>query len=119
MLEKSIFIKPIKTMINHSSTEIFIDNLEVDADCLVDEEKGFQYILDGMNAERILIASECIGDAKYFIDKGKNICKPEDCFGSPISKSQSIQFPVQEHSTRAAELMVQKACLFDNPDVRV
>ena len=111
---KSIIIKPIKTMINHSSTEIFIDNLEIDADCLVGEEgKGFQYILDGMNAERILIASECIGDAKYFIDKAKTYANRRIIFGRPISKNQSIQFPIARAyaNTRASELMVQKACL--------
>ena len=117
-LNKSIFIKPIKTMINHSSTEIFFENLEVDEECLVGSLGcGFQYILDGMNAERILIASECLGDAKYFIDKAKNYANERKVFNRPIGQNQSIQFPIAQSyaNTRAAELMVKEACyLFDN-----
>ena len=117
-LNKSIFIKPIKTMINHSSTEIFFENLEVDEECLVGSlGYGFQYILDGMNAERILIASECLGDAKYFIDKAKNYANERKVFNRPIGQNQSIQFPIAQSyaNTRAAELMVKEACyLFDN-----
>ena len=117
-LNKSIFIKPIKTMINHSSTEIFFENLEVDEESLVGSlGYGFQYILDGMNAERILIASECLGDAKYFIDKAKNYANERKVFNRPIGQNQSIQFPIAKSyaNTRAAELMVKEACyLFDN-----
>ena len=117
-LNKSIFIKPIKTMINHSSTEIFFENLEVDEESLVGSlGYGFQYILDGMNAERILIASECLGDAKYFIDKAKNYANERKVFNRPIGQNQSIQFPIAQSyaNTRAAELMVKEACyLFDN-----
>ncbi|MBV68266.1 MAG: acyl-CoA dehydrogenase [Pelagibacterales bacterium] len=117
-LNKSIIIKPIRTMINHSSTEIFFDNLEVDEDCLVGSlGSGFKYILDGMNAERILIASECIGDAKYFIEKSKSYANDRKVFGRPIGRNQSIQFPIANAyaNTRAAELMVKEACsLFDS-----
>ncbi len=117
-INKNIFIKPIKTMINHSSTEIFFDKLEIDEDCLIGKQgNGFSYILDGMNAERILIASECVGDAKYFIDKATNYANQRIVFGRPIGQNQSIQFPIARAyaNTRAAELMVQKACsLFDN-----
>ena len=105
-------------MINHSSTEIFFDKLEIDEDCLIGKQgNGFSYILDGMNAERILIASECVGDAKYFIDKATNYANQRIVFGRPIGQNQSIQFPIARAyaNTRAAELMVQKACsLFDN-----
>jgi len=117
-INKNIFIKPIKTMINHSSTEIFFDKLEIDENCLIGVQgSGFSYILDGMNAERILIASECIGDAKYFIDKATNYANQRLVFGRPIGKNQSIQFPIARAyaNTKAAELMVQEACsLFDN-----
>ncbi len=117
-LNKSIIIKPIKTMINHSSTEIFFENLEVDEDCLVGSlGSGFKYILDGMNAERILIASECIGDAKYFIDKATTYANERKVFSRPIAKNQAIQFPIAQAyaNTRAAELMVKEACsLFDS-----
>ena len=78
---------------------------------------GFQYILDGMNAERILIASECLGDAKYFIDKAKNYANERKVFNRPIGQNQSIQFPIAQSyaKTRAAELMIKEACyLFDN-----
>lgn len=116
-LNKSIFIKPIKTMINHSSTEIFFDNLEVSESSLVGSlGSGFKYILDGMNAERILIASECLGDAKYFIDKAKNYANERKVFNRPIGKNQSIQFPIAQAyaHARAAELMIREACfLFD------
>ena len=116
-LNKSIFIKPIKTMINHSSTEIFFDNLEVSESSLVGSlGSGFKYILDGMNAERILIASECLGDAKYFIDKAKNYANERKVFNRPIGKNQSIQFPIAQvyANARAAELMIREACfLFD------
>ncbi len=116
-LNKSIFIKPIKTMINHSSTEVFFENLEIHESCLIGSQGGgFEYILDGLNAERILIASECIGDAKYFIDKASKYANERIVFGRPIGKNQSIQFPLAQiyANTRAAELMVKEACsLYD------
>ena len=110
---KEIIIKPIRTMINHSTTEIFFDNWEVDESCLIGEEgKGFNYILDGLNAERLLIASECIGDAKYFIDKSIQYGNQRQVFGRPIGKNQGIQFPIAKAYSRtfAAELTLIKGC---------
>ena len=116
-LGKQIIIKPIRTMINHSSTEVFFDNLEIDKNSIIGQEgKGFKYILDGLNAERILIASECIGDAKYFIEKSVKYSSERKVFGRFIGSNQSIQFPISDAyaKTRAAELMVIEACkLFD------
>ena len=115
---KQITIKPIRTMINHSSTEVFFDNLQIDKDCLIGNEgKGFEYILDGLNAERILIASECIGDAKYFIEKAVKYSSERKTFNKTLGSNQSIQFPLAEAyaKTRAAELMIIKACkLYDS-----
>ncbi|MEX2454163.1 MAG: acyl-CoA dehydrogenase family protein [Rhodospirillaceae bacterium] len=105
-------IQPIRTMINHATTEIFFDDLRIPADALVGEEgKGFRYILDGMNAERILIASECIGDARWFIRKATDYANDRSVFGRPIGKNQGIQFPIAEAymQTEAANLMVQEA----------
>ena len=116
--EKGLNIKPIRTMINHATTEIFFDNLEIPHNSLIGEEgKGFKYILDGMNAERILIAAECIGDAKFFIDKSTLYAKNRKVFGRPIGQNQGVQFPISRAyaDTEAAALMVQKAAkLFDN-----
>ncbi len=110
-------IKPIRAMINHATTEVFFDNLKVPAENLIGEEgKGFRYILDGMNAERILIASECIGDAKWFIETARNYAKDREVFGRPIGQNQGIQFPIARAyaQMRAAELMVQRAiALYD------
>jgi alkylation response protein AidB-like acyl-CoA dehydrogenase len=115
---KEILIKPIRTMINHSTTEIFFDNLEVDEECIVGKEgKGFDYILDGLNAERLLIAAECIGDAKYFIDKSIKYGTDREVFNRPIGKNQGIQFPIAKAYSRtlAAELVLISGCtLFDN-----
>jgi len=115
---KGLNIKPIRTMINHATTEIFFDNLEIPHNSLIGEEgKGFKYILDGMNAERILIAAECIGDAKFFIDKSTLYAKNREVFGRPIGQNQGVQFPISRAyaDTEAAALMVQKAAkLFDN-----
>jgi alkylation response protein AidB-like acyl-CoA dehydrogenase len=105
-------IRPIRTMMNHSTTEVFFDNLKVPAENLIGEEgKGFRYILSGMNAERILIASECIGDAKWFIEKASNYAKERSVFGRPIGQNQGIQFPIAKAyaNMRAAELMVKEA----------
>ncbi len=110
-------IKPIRTMINHGTTEIFIDDLEVPAANLVGEEgKGFDYILDGMNAERLLIASECIGDARFFIGRAVDYARTREVFGRAIGVNQGVQFPIaRAHvETEAAALMVQKGiALFD------
>ncbi len=105
-------IRPIRTMMNHSTTEVFFDNLKVPAENLIGEEgKGFRYILSGMNAERILIASECVGDAKWFIEKASNYAKERSVFGRPIGQNQGIQFPIAKAyaNMRAAELMVKEA----------
>ncbi|HSG96185.1 MAG TPA: acyl-CoA dehydrogenase family protein [Afifellaceae bacterium] len=105
-------IRPIRTMINHATTEVFFDDLRVPADNLVGEEgRGFRYILSGMNAERILIAAECIGDAKWFIEKAANYARERVVFGRPIGQNQAIQFPIARAyaQMRAAELMVREA----------
>ena len=105
-------ISPIRTMMNHNSCEVFFDNMEVPAENLVGEEgKGFRYILAGMNAERILIAAECIGDAKWFIDKASAYAKDRAVFGRPIGQNQGIQFPIAKAyaNMRASELMVKEA----------
>ena len=105
-------IKPIRTMINHATTEVFFDNLRIHADSLVGEEgKGFRYILSGMNAERILIGAECIGDARWLIDKAANYAREREVFGRPIGQNQGIQFPIAEcyAQTEAAALMVNRA----------
>ncbi len=105
-------IRPIRTMINHATTEIFFDNLRIPADSLIGEEgKGFRYILDGMNAERILISAECIGDARWFIKKASEYANERRVFERPIGQNQGIQFPIAEAyaATEAAALMMQKA----------
>jgi acyl-CoA dehydrogenase len=110
-------IRPIRAMINHHSTELFFDNLRVPASCRIGEEgRGFRYILDGMNAERILIAAECIGDARWFIDKAAGYARERVVFGRPIGQNQGIQFPIARSyaATEAAALMVARAAaLFD------
>ncbi len=105
-------IRPIRTMINHATTELFFDDLRVPvANRIGEEGRGFHYILDGMNAERILIASECIGDARWFIDKSVTYAKEREVFGRPIGQNQGVQFPIARvHvQTQAAALMVQQA----------
>jgi hypothetical protein len=105
-------IRPIRTMMNHSTTEVFFTDMKVPAENLIGEEgKGFRYILSGMNAERILISSESIGDAKWFIDKATNYAKERAVFGRPIGQNQGIQFPIAKAyaAMRAAELMVKEA----------
>ena len=110
-------IKPIRAMINHAATEVFFDNLFVPASALIGEEgKGFRYILDGMNAERILIAAECIGDARWFIGRARDYAREREVFGRPIGQNQGIQFPIARAyaASEAANLMVEKAArLFD------
>jgi alkylation response protein AidB-like acyl-CoA dehydrogenase len=109
---KGLTIRPIRTMMNHATTEVFFDNMPVPAENLIGEEgKGFRYILSGMNAERILIAAECIGDAKWFIAKASSYAKERVVFGRPIGQNQGVQFPIARAyiGMRAAELMVREA----------
>lgn len=108
----SLTIRPIRTMMNHGTTEVFFDNMRIPAASLVGEEgKGFRYVLSGMNAERILIAAECIGDAKWFTEKSTAYAKERVVFGRPIGQNQGVQFPIAQAYARmrAAELMVQHA----------
>ena len=110
---KGLDIRPIRTMINHATTEIFFDNLRIPAENLIGQEgQGFRYILDGMNAERILIAAECIGDARWFISKAADYARERKVFGRAIGQNQGIQFPIAEAYTRteAANQMVRRAC---------
>jgi len=110
--EAGLSIRPIRTMMNHATTEVFFDNVPVPAENLIGEEgKGFRYILSGMNAERILIAAECIGDAQWFIDKAAAYAKDRVVFGRPIGQNQGIQFPIARAyaNMRAAALMVDDA----------
>ena len=105
-------ISPIRTMMNHATTEVFFTDLRVPAENLIGEEgKGFRYILSGMNAERILIAAECVGDAKWFVEKASNYARERHVFGRPIGQNQGIQFPIAKAyaNMRAAELMVREA----------
>ena len=113
VLGKGLTIRPIRTMMNHNSCEIFFDNMEVPAENLVGEEgRGFRYILDGMNAERLLIASESIGDAKWFTQKSVAYANERQVFGRPIGQNQGVQFPIARAyaQMRAAELMVHDGC---------
>ncbi|MGH6767860.1 MAG: acyl-CoA dehydrogenase family protein [Xanthobacteraceae bacterium] len=105
-------VRPIRTMMNHATTEVFFDGTRVPADNLIGEEgEGFRYILAGMNAERILIAAECIGDAKWFIEKATAYARERSVFGRPIGENQGVQFPIARAyaQMRAAELMVREA----------
>ena len=117
-LGNGLTLRPIRTMMNHATTEVFFDNLRVPAKNLIGEEgKGFRYILSGMNAERILIASECIGDAKWFIEHSVAYAKDRQVFDRPIGQNQGIQFPIAKAyaNMRAAELMVKEALtLYEN-----
>jgi acyl-CoA dehydrogenase len=109
---KGLTIRDIRTMVNHSTTEVFFDDVAVPAANLIGEEgRGFRYILSGMNAERILVAAECIGDAKWFLDKATAYAKSRIVFGRPIGQNQGVQFPIAKAyaQMRAAELMVQQA----------
>ena len=112
MRSTGLSIRPVRTMMNHSTTEVFFDQVRVPAENLIGEEgKGFRYILSGMNAERILIAAECVGDAKWFIDRATNYAKSRVVFGRPIGQNQGVQFPIAKAyaAMRAAELMVKEA----------
>ncbi|MEL6226415.1 MAG: acyl-CoA dehydrogenase family protein [Pseudomonadota bacterium] len=116
-LNNGLTVRPIRTMMNHATTEVFFDDVRVPAENLIGEEgRGFRYILSGMNAERVLIAAECIGDAKWFIEKASSYAKEREVFGRAIGQNQGIQFPIAKAyaAMRAAELMVHRAAeLFD------
>jgi acyl-CoA dehydrogenase len=116
-LGNGLTIRPIRTMMNHATTELFFDDLEVPADALVGEEgKGFRYLIDGLNAERILIAAECVGDGRWFIDRSAKYAKDRVVFGRPIGQNQGVQFPIARAyvNLEAADLMrIRAADLFD------
>jgi acyl-CoA dehydrogenase len=102
-------IRPIRTMMNHATTELFFDDLQVPASTLIGEEgKGFRYLIDGLNAERILIAAECVGDGRWFIDRATKYANERVVFGRPIGQNQGVQFPIARAyaQMRAAELLV-------------
>jgi acyl-CoA dehydrogenase len=111
-------VRPIKAMINHNTTEVFFDNFRIPADSLIGEEgKGFRYILDGMNAERILVASEAVGDGRWFVKKATQYAKDRIVFGAPIGKNQAVQFPIARAwaELEAADMVCRRAAaLFDN-----
>jgi alkylation response protein AidB-like acyl-CoA dehydrogenase len=112
--EGGMSITPIRTMMNHATTQVFFDNVRIPADSLIGEEgKGFRYILDGMNTERTLIAAECIGDGRWFIDKSSEYAREREVFGRPIGQNQGIQFPIARAyaSIEAASLMVHEAAV--------
>jgi len=114
---KGLTVKPIRNMVNHETNELFFDDLEIPAENLIGEEgRGFRYILDGLNAERTLIAAECVGDAWWFIDRAARFAKERIVFDRPIGQNQGVQFPIAETyiETEAANLMRWRACeLFD------
>jgi len=114
---KGLTVKPIRNMVNHQTNELFFDNLEIPAENLIGEEgRGFRYILDGMNAERILIAGECIGDGYWFVEKASSYAKERVVFDRPIGQNQGIQFPIAKAyiNVRAADMMrFHAAALFD------
>ncbi|MFS0753166.1 acyl-CoA dehydrogenase family protein [Noviherbaspirillum sp. 1P10PC] len=114
---KGLSVRPIPNMVNHETNELFFENLEIPAGNLIGEEgKGFKYILDGLNAERTLIAAECIGDGYWFIDKVTRYVSEREVFGRPIGQNQGVQFPIAKAfvNIEAANLMRYKACeLFD------
>jgi acyl-CoA dehydrogenase len=116
-LGHGLTIRPIRTMMNHATTELFFDDLEVPVDTLIGEEgKGFRYLIDGLNAERILIAAECIGDGRWFIDRATRYAKERVVFGRPIGQNQGVQFPIARAHVNvdAADLMrIRAAELFD------
>jgi acyl-CoA dehydrogenase len=117
-LREGMTVRPILNMVNHETNEVFFDNLEIPAENLIGQEgQGFKYILDGLNAERVLIAAECIGDAYWLIDKARRYANERVVFDRPIGKNQGIQFPIADAyiETEAANLMRFEACrLFDD-----
>src|SRR5207237_4448821 len=114
-------IRPIRTMMNHATTELFFDDLEVPASALVGVEgQGFRYLIDGLNAERILIAAECVGDGRWFVDRATRYANARVVFNRPIGQNQGVQFPIaRAHvNVEAADLMRFKAAaLFDRGEV--
>jgi acyl-CoA dehydrogenase len=114
---KGLAVQPIRNMVNHETNELFFENLEIPAENLIGSEgQGFRYLLDGLNAERTLIAAECIGDGRWFIDRVTKYAKERVVFGRPIGQNQGVQFPIAEcHiELEAADLMRWRACqLFD------
>jgi len=114
---KGLSLRSIPNMVNHETNELFFDNLEIPAESLIGEEgKGFRYILDGLNAERVLIAAECIGDAYWFVERASKYANERVVFDRPIGKNQGVQFPIAESyiETEAASLMRFRACeLYD------
>ena len=116
-VKKGMTVKPIRNMVNHETNELFFDNLEIPAENLIGEEgKGFKYILDGLNAERILIAAECIGDGYWFVERATKYAKDRVVFDRPIGQNQGVQFPIARSyvNVEAANLMRYKAAaLFD------
>jgi len=116
-LGKGLSLRPIANMVNHETNELFFDDLELPADSLIGEEgKGFRYILDGLNAERVLIAAECIGDARWFVARAAKYAGERRVFDRPIGQNQGVQFPIAEShiETEAASLMRFRACeLYD------
>ncbi|WP_336987053.1 acyl-CoA dehydrogenase family protein [Altererythrobacter aquiaggeris] len=111
--QNGLTINPVRTMINHATTELFFDEVPVPAANLVGEEgNGFRYIIDGMNAERVLIAAECVGDGRFFIDRASAYAAGREVFGRPIGANQAVQFPIARNFTQveAAALMVNRAC---------
>jgi acyl-CoA dehydrogenase len=115
---RGLTIRPIRTMMNHATTELFFDDLEVPIDTLVGAEgEGFRYLIDGLNAERILIAAECVGDGRWFIDRASRYANERVVFGRPIGRNQGVQFPIaRAHvNVEAADLMrIRAADLFDH-----
>ena len=116
-VKKGLTVRPIANMVNHETNELFFENLEIPAENLIGEEgQGFKYILDGLNAERTLIAAECIGDGHWFVDRATQYAKERVVFGRPIGQNQGVQFPIAEAhiEVEAASLMRWEACrLFD------
>ena len=115
---EGLTIRSIRTMMNHATTELFFDNMEIPAGALIGEEgRGFRYILSGLNAERLLISAECIGDAKWFIKRASSYANSREVFQRPIGQNQGIQFPIARaySQMRAAELMLRQALqLYEN-----
>ena len=117
-LQNGMAIRPIRTMLNHGTTEIFFDDMAIPSESLIGEEgEGFKYILDGMNAERALIASECIGDGRFFVDRAAKYASERSVFGRPIGQNQGVQFPIARAHIEleaAAEMVAKAVTLFDN-----
>jgi alkylation response protein AidB-like acyl-CoA dehydrogenase len=115
--QNGMTIRPIRTMLNHGTTEIFFDDVPIPSESLIGEEgEGFKYILDGMNAERALIASECIGDGRFFVDRATKYASERAVFGRPIGQNQGVQFPLARAHIEleaAAEMVAKAITLFD------